>query len=221
MSNEYRTQVKPIWCKGCGNYGVLDAVTRKTFIRMGIPKNEISVVTGIGCSSRIAGYIDTFAFNGLHGRALPRASGQKIASQIRGRKLNVVVIGGDGDLEAIGGLHLMHAAVRGVDLTCLMIDNHCYAMTKGQTGPTTPFHEPGHGALTSETFNPQIDPLRNMLSYMVSAGTGFLAQGLATNPEHLSSLIEQAILYRGFAFINAQTPCVTFNNKEWLKTLRD
>lgn len=210
---KYRTDVKPIWCKGCGNFGILDALTKKVFVKLDIPEHQISVVTGIGCSARIANYIDTYSFNGIHGRALPRAAGQKLGSQILGKQLFVVVIGGDGDMQAIGGLHLMHAAIRGVNLTCLMVDNHVYAMTKGQAGPTTP--------LFSGALNPQVDPIRNMLSYMVSAGTGFLAQGLATNPKHLASLIEQAILYPGFAFINVQTPCVTFGAKFWLENLKD
>jgi len=221
QNNPYRTEVEPIWCKGCGNYGVLDALTRRVFAKMGIPRHKISVVTGIGCSSRIAGYVNTYSSNGIHGRAIPHATGQKLASQILNKELHAVVIGGDGDMQAIGGLHLQHAADRGVNLTCLMIDNHGYAMTKGQTSPTTPFSGSGHGALTSGTFNPQLDPLRNMLSYMVSAGNGFLAQGLASNPEHLALLLEQAISYCGFAFISVQTPCITFNNKSWLRKLRD
>lgn len=218
LNNPYRTEVEPIWCPGCGNYGTLQCLTAKVFTELGIPNNQISIVSGIGCASRIPGYIETYGFNIIHGRAIPFAIGQKIGAEIKGIKLLVVVIGGDGDLSSIGGNHFIHAARNLTAIKVIMVDNHNFAMTKGQAGPTTPF---SGDVIKAEVLNPQLDPLRIMLDNMISAGSGFLAQGLATNINHLSRIMKEAILYNGFAFVNVQTPCPTFNTASWLDKLKD
>lgn len=204
---QYKSCVKPIWCPGCGDYGVLEATTR-VFAKLGLPSHKIAVVSGIGCSSRISGYFETYGINGIHGRGLAIAQGLKLATQIRGEDIKVLSDGGDGDIFSIGAGHLPHGVRRNVDITCVMMDNQVYAMTKGQASPTTPCEEDD---------NPPVDPLLDMLTY----GVGFLAQGLALNVLHLSEILEAAILYKGFAFVNVQSQCVSFRKKEWNKHLKE
>jgi len=212
---DYRSRIQPVWCPGCGDYGVLDALT-KTFAKLEIPKHKIFVATGIGCSSRIAGYFDTYGINGIHGRAVPIAQGVKLASLVRGIDLATLAIGGDGDFFSIGAGHLPHAVRRNIDITCIMLDNQVYAMTKGQTSPTTPcFGEESIKSIrTSHALNPPVDPLLDMLTY----GTKFLAQ--AANIPHFIEIAEKAILYKGFAFVSVQTHCVSFQEKEWAEHLK-
>lgn len=216
-SKDYRSEVKPVWCPGCGDYGVIEAVTR-AFAKLGVPEHKIFITTGIGCGSRIVGYFSTYGINATHGRAVPRAQGVKLASLIRGIDLTTLAIGGDGDFFSIGAGHLPHAVRRNIDITCIMLDNQVYAMTKGQTSPTTPcFNEDGHSSIrTSHALNPPVDPLLDMLTY----GTGFLAQGLATNVPHLADIIASAILYKGFSFVSIQTHCVSFQEAEWAEHLK-
>ena len=198
----YLSGVEPVWCPGCGDYGVLAALTR-VFARLQIPRHKIYVETGIGCSSRIAAYFSTYGKNGVHGRALPAAQGAKIASEILGSDLTVLAIGGDGDFLSIGAEHLSHAARRNLDITSIMLDNQVYAMTKGQISPTTPDELP-------------VDPLLDMLTF----GTGFLAQGFAFNIPHLVDILEAAILYKGFSFVSIQSPCVSFEKPAWHNHLK-
>lgn len=214
---DYRSEIKPIWCPGCGDYGFLDALT-KTFAKLRIPKHKIFIATGIGCSSRIAGYFDTYGINGIHGRAIPIAQGVKLGSLALGQDLTVIAIGGDGDFFSIGAGHLPHAARRNINITCIMLDNQVYAMTKGQTSPTTPHFEGGNGSSirTSHSLNPPVDPLLDMLTY----GTKFLGQGLATNIPHLVELLEAAITYKGFSFLSVQSHCVSFQEKEWAEHIK-
>lgn len=214
---DYRSEVKPVWCPGCGDYGVITAFTQ-VFAKLNIPKHQIFVATGIGCSSRIVGYFNTYGINGIHGRAIPIAQGAKLASLVRGIDLTTLAMGGDGDFFSIGAGHLPHAARRNIDITCIMLDNQVYAMTKGQTSPTTPcFGEEGVKSIrTSHALNPPVDPLLDMLTY----GTKFLGQGLATNVPHLVELLEAAILYNGFSFVTVQSHCVSFQEKEWAEHLK-
>lgn len=209
----YLSGLKPVWCPGCGDYGVLTAFT-KVFAKLQIPKHKLYISTGIGCSSRIVGYFSTYGKNGIHGRALPSGQGAEIANKILGLGLTVLTIGGDGDLFSIGAEHLSHAVRRNLDITCIMLDNQIYAMTKGQTSPTSPYDE--NDVQTSHNLNPPVDPLLDMLTF----GTGFLAQGLATNVPHLIGVLEAAILYKGFSFVNIQSQCVSFQKKEWHEDLR-
>lgn len=209
---KYRTELKPVWCKGCGNYGILDVLTRRVLRKLQIPNHQVFIASGIGCSSRAPGYIDTYSLNSLHGRALTIAQGAKLAAKLIGSELKTLVIGGDGDLFSIGAGHLPHAVRRNIDITCIMVNNFVYALTKGQTSPTTPFFEAGEGVAVSEDFNPPVDPILDMLAFSVSTRASFIAQGISTDPEHLSEMIEQAILHKGFSFIDVLTPCVTFTS---------
>ena len=202
----YRTAAKPVWCPGCGNFGVLDALTRRALVNLQIPSHRVLIVSGIGCSSRISGYIETYGINSVHGRAIPIAQGAKLARP----DLKVVAIGGDGDFFSIGAGHLPHAVRRNIDITCVMMNNFVYALTKGQISPTTPFLESGEKVLVGQETNPPVDPMLDMIAYSVSTEASFIAQGIATDPTHLSWLIEEAIEHEGFSFINILTPCITY-----------
>jgi len=131
-AQSYKSSYKPIWCPGCGDYSVLSSIT-KALAMIAVPPEQVVVVSGIGCSSRIPAYTSCYGFHGVHGRALAAATGLKVARP----DLTVLVTGGDGDGYSIGGNHFLHACRRNVDLTYIVMDNHVYGMTKGQPSPTT------------------------------------------------------------------------------------
>ncbi|MCW8949316.1 MAG: thiamine pyrophosphate-dependent enzyme, partial [Sedimenticola sp.] len=131
-AKDYKSDVKPIWCAGCGHFAVLSAIT-KALAHLALPREQVALVSGIGCSSRLPAYTHVYGFHGIHGRALPIASGLKVARP----DLTVLVTGGDGDGFSIGGNHFMHACRRNLDLTYIVMDNEVYGMTKGQASPTT------------------------------------------------------------------------------------
>jgi 2-oxoglutarate ferredoxin oxidoreductase subunit beta len=201
---EYQSELKPIWCPGCGDFGVLTAMYR-VLSAIGRPPHEIAFVSGIGCSSRIPGYTTAYGFNSVHGRALPIAQGIKLANP----DLLVLVAGGDGDGFSIGGGHLPHAIRRNIDLTYVVMDNQTYGLTKGQLSPTSP-----RGRKTvSSTFGNLENPV-NPLLYVLAYGAGFVAQGTPGDMGGLVSIIDEAIRFPGFAFVNVQSPCVTFGPPE-------
>jgi 2-oxoglutarate ferredoxin oxidoreductase subunit beta len=202
---EFKSDLKPIWCPGCGDFGVLQALYR-ALAAIGRPPHEIAFVSGIGCSSRIPGYTTAYGFNSVHGRALPIAQGIKIARP----DLLVLVAGGDGDGFSIGGGHLPHAVRRNLDLTYVVMDNQIYGLTKGQLSPTS--HR-GMRTVTSD-YGSMEDPV-NPLLYMLAFGAGFVAQGTPADMPGLTSVIEEAIRFPGFAFVNVQSPCVTFGESDW------
>jgi 2-oxoglutarate ferredoxin oxidoreductase subunit beta len=200
----FRSELKPIWCPGCGDYGVVQALYR-ALAAVGRPPHEIAFVSGIGCSSRIPGYTTAYGFNTVHGRALPIAQGIKLASP----ELLVLVAGGDGDGFSIGGGHVAHAIRRNLDLTYIVMDNQIYGLTKGQLSPTSPR---GLQSVTSP-YGSIEDPV-NPLLYVLAYGAGFVAQGTPADMSGLADVIEQAIRFPGFAFVNVQSPCVTFGAAE-------
>lgn len=216
-TSNYRTDVTPIWCPGCGNFALLNALTKTVLPNLAIPNHRALIVSGIGCSSRIPGYVDTYGFNSLHGRAVVIAQGAKLANP----ELTVVAIGGDGDFFSIGAGHLPHAVRRNVNVTCIMVNNFVYALTKGQTSPTTPYLQRGEGPFLSLQFYPPVDPVLDMVSYSVSTRASFIAQGIATDVSNLAWLIEEAIKHKGFSFVSVLTPCVTFNPPWLFKTIRE
>src|SRR5574340_912376 len=180
---DYKSDVKPIWCPGCGDYHVLMSFTR-AFAKLGLPPEEIVVVSGIGCSSRIPAYTNCYGFHGVHGRSLALASGLKVARP----ELTVVVAGGDGDGYSIGGNHFLHACRRNVDLTYVVMDNHVYGMTKGQASPTT---EPdwdnklAPGGTGLRVFHPLVIAL--------ASGANFIARGYSGDQNGTADMIAEAI----------------------------
>jgi 2-oxoglutarate ferredoxin oxidoreductase subunit beta len=203
QARDFKSELKPIWCPGCGDFGVLQALYR-ALAAIGRPPHEVAFVSGIGCSSRIPGYTTAYGFNSVHGRALPIAQGIKLARP----DLLVLVAGGDGDGFSIGGGHVPHAIRRNLDLTYLVMDNQIYGLTKGQLSPTSPR---GLHTVTSELGSLE-EPV-NPLLYVLAYGAGFVAQGTPADMAGLADIVEQAIRYPGFAFVNVQSPCVTFGQE--------
>ena len=203
MSGNYRTDLKPVWCPGCGDYGVLKALTN-AFKQLGTPGHQIGIFSGIGCSSRITGYIDAYGFNLLHGRAIPTAEGAKLAKP----NLTVLAIGGDGDLFSIGGGHMAHAVRSNIDLTVICMDNFVYGLTKGQLSPTTPVDQ-----VEGFVDNPSpIYPVFSIIGYSVGTRKSFIAQGIGTDIKHLTDLIVRGIQHKGFSYINILVNCITYRN---------
>jgi len=201
---DYKSDLKPIWCPGCGDFGVLQALYR-ALASVGRPPHEIAFVSGIGCSSRIPGYTTAYGFNSVHGRALPIAQGIKLARP----ELLVLVAGGDGDGFSIGGGHLPHAVRRNLDLTYVVMDNQVYGLTKGQLSPTSAV---GRKTVTSSLGS--LEAPVNPLLYVLAYGAPFVAQGTPADMPGLTAMIEAGLRYPGFAFINVQSPCVTFGEPE-------
>jgi len=201
---EYKSDLKPIWCPGCGDFGVLTCLYR-ALANIGRPPHEIAFVSGIGCSSRIPGYTTAYGFNSVHGRALPIAQGIKLANP----DLLVLCAGGDGDGFSIGGGHLPHVIRRNLDITYIVMDNQIYGLTKGQLSPTSPR---GLHTITSPEGSLE-DPV-NPLMYVLGYGAPFVAQGTPADMPGLAAIIEEAIRFPGFAFVNVQSPCVTFGEPD-------
>jgi 2-oxoglutarate ferredoxin oxidoreductase subunit beta len=199
---DYKSEIKPIWCPGCGDFGVLSAFY-KALADLNVDPANAVLVSGIGCSGRFPAFVEAYGFHGVHGRALPLATGVKMASP----GLTVVVVGGDGDAFSIGAGHLPHAARRNVDLTYIVMDNEIYGLTKGQPSPTSP-HGMEKKASPYGSPDTPINPILMVLSY----GATFVARGFSSRPKDVTELIKQGILHKGFAFIQVYSPCVTFND---------
>ena len=200
-ARDYLSDVKPIWCPGCGHFGVLSALT-KALAYLERPKHEIAVISGIGCSSRLPAYLGCYGFHGLHGRALPLATGLKAARP----DLTVIAAGGDGDGFSIGGNHFLHACRRDIDLCYIVMDNAVYGMTKGQASPTTPPDWTDSALTPRGTGIPAFRPA----AIALASGASFIARGFSGDPHGLSELIARAILHPGFAFVHVLSPCRTY-----------
>jgi len=200
-AKDYATETAAWWCPGCGDYGVLSAL-KSALAGLAIAPESIAFVAGIGCSGKIAGYLQSYAFHGAHGRALPVATGVKLAN----RALTVIAAGGDGDGYAIGAGHFVHTVRRNPDITYIVMDNQTYGLTKGQSSPTS---AGGYVTSTSPAGNPD-NPL-NGLALALAAGATFLARGFAAQPKALVALMAAAIAHRGFSIVEVMSPCVTFN----------
>lgn len=194
---------KSTWCAGCGDFGVLAALQRAA-AELDLTPDDICLVSGIGCSGKINSYFASYGFHGVHGRALPVATGVKLAN----RHLTVVAAGGDGDGYAIGLSHFIHAVRRNIDLVYIVMDNNIYGLTTGQASPTSP---PGLKTKTSPGGAVE-EPVSPLELALVSGGT-FVAQGFSSELGQLAALIKEGIQHPGFAFINCISPCVTFNKQ--------
>jgi 2-oxoglutarate ferredoxin oxidoreductase subunit beta len=188
-----------IWCSGCGDGIVLKALIR-ALKKEGISKDEAVMVSGIGCASRTAGYVDINTLHTTHGRAIAFATGVKLANP----KLHVIVVTGDGDATAIGGNHYIHAARRNIDLTVLLYNNYIYGMTGGQVSPTTPR---GKNASTAPFGN--LEPSFNISGLAQAAGASFVALGDVYHVQQLDKLIGTALRKKGFSVVEILTPCPT------------
>ena len=211
--SDYKSELKPIWCPGCGDFGVLASLYR-SMADLDLDPAQTVIVSGIGCSSRLPHFASTYGIHTLHGRPLPVAMGVKLANP----ELTVIAVGGDGDGFAIGLGHFPHAARRNVDITYLVMDNEIYGLTKGQASPTSLYEQK---APSTPFGNPE-DPL-NPLALGIAAGASFVARGASFNTKALTELITQAIEHKGFSYIDALSPCTTFNNTQesWKESVRD
>ncbi|CAH1197739.1 hypothetical protein PAECIP111893_00929 [Paenibacillus plantiphilus] len=207
---EFRNNVKPNWCPGCGDFSVQAAIQRAA-ANVGLEPENLAVISGIGCSGRISGYINAYGLHGIHGRALPIAQGVKLAN----RELTVIASGGDGDGFAIGMGHTVHAIRRNLDVTYIVMDNQIYGLTKGQTSPRS-----AEGFKTKSTPEGSIETTLSPLEIAMSAGATFVAQSFSTDLKQLTLLIEEGLKHKGFSLINVFSPCVTFNKVntyDWFK----
>jgi 2-oxoglutarate/2-oxoacid ferredoxin oxidoreductase subunit beta len=207
---DYKSDLKPVWCPGCGDFSVVGSLHRAMAELQLEPWNTV-VTSGIGCSSRLPGYVETYGINGLHGRALTLATGVKAAKP----ELNVIAVGGDGDGIAIGGNHFLHTARRNMDITYIMMDNEIYGLTKGQAAPTTPT-----GDKTKSTFYGNPEPAVDPCELAISFGASWVGRGFSGDPKSLVALMVKAMEHKGFSFLNVMSPCVTFRGDGQFKELK-
>jgi 2-oxoglutarate/2-oxoacid ferredoxin oxidoreductase subunit beta len=208
---DYKADVSPDWCAGCGDFGVLNAL-QQACAELEIPPHEILVVSGIGCSSNLPGFFRSYGVHSLHGRALPFATGAKLANHA----LTVIATGGDGDGYGIGLNHFIQAMRRNIDLTYIVMNNEIYGLTTGQVSPTS---EPGMKTKTTPHGN--LEGMLNPLALALASGCGYIARGFSGQTRHLVKLYEDALRYPGFALIDVFSPCVTFNKQNTYQYFRD
>ena len=198
---DYKGKVKPDWCPGCGNFAQLSAISM-VLANMGIEPKDAVIASGIGCSSNLPEFINTYGFHGLHGRLLPVASAIKWANP----KLTVIGYGGDGDGFFEGTQHFYHAAKRNIDITYIVSDNQVFGLTTGQASPTAAI-----GMKTKSTPNGNIEKPLNPLDFALAAGATFVARAFSGDAKHLQEMIKLGIQHKGFSFIDVFSPCVTYN----------
>ena len=207
----YRSEEHPTWCPGCGDFGALNAVYR-ALQTSGYDPAEVVAVSGIGCSSRLPYFLATYGFHSVHGRAMPVATGIKVANP----KLKVLAIGGDGDAFAIGAGHTVHALRRNVDICYVVLDNSIYGLTKGQTSPTSPL-----GFASKTTPGGSADQPINPLLIALACGATYVARGFSGRARELADLIARGMAHKGFAFVEVLSPCPTFNKVNTFKSYRE
>ena len=189
-----------IWCAGCGHGIVLNCLLR-AIDKLGMSRNEIVVVSGIGCSSRISGYVDFHTLHKLHGRALAFATGVKLSRP----ELNLIVPMGDGDALAIGGNHFIHSARRNIDMTAIVMNNRIYGMTGGQYSPLS-----GYGTLATTAPYTNIDYAFDTIELATAAGASFVARSTTYHVQQLTKILRQAILHEGFSVVEVLSQCPTY-----------
>ena len=208
--NDYESSYANQWCPGCGNFGILAAM-KDALVNLGILPQELLIISGIGQAAKTPHFLKCNMFHALHGRALPFATGAKMANH----HLKILVNSGDGDCYGEGGNHFMHAIRRNVDLTLLVHNNKTYGLTKGQASPTSDI-----GMVTPlQPYGVIAEPF-NGLSVALSLGAGFVARGFSGNSEHLSRLIQAGMQHKGLSLIDILQPCVSFNRintYDWYK----
>ncbi len=200
-AKDFKGSVDPDWCPGCGDFGVLNSLQRAC-ADLALKPHEIVTVSGIGCSSNLPGYINTYGMHTLHGRSLVFATGVKMANH----ELTVIATGGDGDGYGIGGNHFVHTARRNVDLTYVVMNNQIYGLTTGQVSPTSRI-----GQRTKSTPFGSVEYPLNPITAAIMNGATYVARGYSGDIRHLTDLIKGGIEHQGFSLIDVFSPCVTFN----------
>ena len=201
-----------LWCPGCGHGTVLNGMLR-AIDELGLSKNEIVMVSGIGCSSRISGYVDFHTLHTIHGRALAFATGVKMSRP----ELNLIVPMGDGDALAIGGNHFIHAARRNIDITAIVMNNRIYGMTGGQYSPLS-----GYGTSATTAPYTNIDHGFDVVELAKAAGATFVARTTTYHVHQITDVIKSAILHEGFSVVEILSQCPTyFGRKNYLGSAVD
>jgi 2-oxoglutarate ferredoxin oxidoreductase subunit beta len=205
----YASEAENQWCPGCPNFSILKAY-KMAFTEMAVPPHEICMVSGIGQAAKLPHYLKCNFFNGLHGRALPVATGIKAANP----GLTTIVATGDGDCYGEGGNHFLHALRRNPDITVVVHNNEIYALTKGQASPTTPYGE----KRTLQARGVEIPPL-NMPAIAILHGCTFVARAFAADVDHLTEILVQAIRHKGLSYVDIIQPCITWGTRpvSWYK----
>jgi 2-oxoglutarate ferredoxin oxidoreductase subunit beta len=189
-----------IWCQGCGHGIVLNSLLR-AIEKLGLSKNEIVMASGIGCSSRISGYVDFHTLHTIHGRALAFATGVKMSRP----ELNLIVPMGDGDALAIGGNHFIHAARRNIDITAIIMNNRIYGMTGGQFSPLS-----GFGTIATTAPYTNIDHDFDIVDLSIASGASFVARTTTYHAQQMADIFRQAILHEGFSVVEVMSQCPTY-----------
>jgi len=208
-AKDFRSSLEPVWCTGCGDFGVLKGLT-SALADLEIAPERLAIISGIGCSSRLPGYTRSYAFNSIHGRSLPIATGLKLSRP----EITTIVVGGDGDGFSIGLGHIPHAVRRNVDLTYAVLDNGIYGLTKGQASPTSTEEfkrDRGLAGVEERPLNPVL--------LVLASGCGFVARTHAGNLPHLREMFRAAIEYRGFSFLHVLAGCVTYQGPSYAETI--
>jgi 2-oxoglutarate ferredoxin oxidoreductase subunit beta len=205
---EYKTDVHVDWCPGCGDFGILSSI-QQAFFQLQIPPHRIAMISGIGCSGKTPHYIDTYGLHTLHGRALPVATGAKLANH----QLTVVAVGGDGDGYGIGAGYFLNSGRRNLDITYIVFNNGVYGLTKGQASPTL-----AKGLKTKSMPEASIQEGINPIAIALGAGYTWIGRGYSLDVKHLVSMIVQAIQHKGTSFLDVFQTCPVYNDlrtKEW------
>jgi 2-oxoglutarate ferredoxin oxidoreductase subunit beta len=198
---DFKPEVAPDWCPGCGDFGVLNALFQAC-AEIDLPPRDLLVVSGIGCSSNLPGFIRAYGVHSLHGRALPFATGAKLANHA----MTVIATGGDGDGYGIGLNHFIQAMRRNINVTYIVMNNEIYGLTTGQVSPTSET-----GMKTKTTPHGNLEGMLNPMALALASGCGYIARGYSGQPKHLMKLYVDGIRHPGFALIDVFSPCVTFN----------
>jgi 2-oxoglutarate/2-oxoacid ferredoxin oxidoreductase subunit beta len=201
VKDTYKGKIHPDWCPGCGDFSVLSALQAALF-ELGLQPHQVVVISGIGCSSNLPGFINCYGMHTLHGRALAVGTGVKLGNH----DLKVICVGGDGDGYGIGGNHFLHTMRRNVDLTYIVMDNQIYGLTTGQTSPTSV-----KGMKTKSTPHGSVENPINPMPLAMVGGATYVARGFSGKQKHLVELLKGAILHKGFALVDVFSPCVTYN----------
>jgi 2-oxoglutarate ferredoxin oxidoreductase subunit beta len=214
-AKDFKSNQEVRWCPGCGDYSILSSL-QSVLAELGRDKDQVAMVSGIGCSSRFPYYMDTYGFHSIHGRANAIATGVKVANP----ELETWVITGDGDGLSIGGNHMIHSLRRNVNLKIILFNNEIYGLTKGQYSPTTP-----QGQKTKTSPFGSVDAPFNPLQLALGAGATFAARTLDVRPKHMKAVLKAAAEHKGAAFVEVWQNCVIFNDgafKGWSeKKVRD
>jgi len=200
-AKDFRSDTRPDWCPQCGDYGVLRAL-ENAYAKLGRGNHDYLTVSGIGCSSNLPGYVETYGMHTLHGRALAVATGAKLANH----DMTVVVTGGDGDGYGIGGNHFVHTMRKNIDLLYVVMNNQIYGLTVGQASPTSMLN-----MKTKSTPFGNVEAPLNPIAMAIVTGATYVARGFSGNPRQLAELMYNGIQHKGFALVDVFSPCVTFN----------